>query len=133
MDEYNKIARECILANKPIPPEIVAKVKCLDLHDTEITDAELPALKLLTSLEWLSLSHTRITDAGLEYLPTGLKYLWLEGTAITDAGLAPLQFLPALEVLDIMDTDVTFAGVKRFQKALPWCIILLLMKGNENE
>ena len=45
------------------------------------------------TLEWLFLSNTKVTDAGLERLKglTHLQELWLDGTKVTDAGVTKLS------------------------------------------
>jgi hypothetical protein len=51
----------------------------------------------LTQLEWLGLSGTRVSDAGLAHLSRlgALKMLWVEGTPVTADGAARLrQSLP---------------------------------------
>ena len=55
--------------------------------------AGLKHLKSLTSLRWLSLDNTQVTDAGLEHLKdlTNLGDLDLRGTQVTDAGVKKLE------------------------------------------
>ena len=52
-------------------------------------------VKALTTLQWLDLGGTNITDIGLERLKglTELRLLRLTGTKITDAGLVHLKGL----------------------------------------
>jgi Leucine-rich repeat (LRR) protein len=54
-------------------------------------------------LEWLDLSATSVSDAGLAHLvaATKLKQLFLEGTKLTDDGLLLVGRLKALEELDL--------------------------------
>lgn len=91
-------------------------LKSLRLDDAEITDKGVKKLKesgLLAPLEFLVLSNTRITDAGLAHL-TGminLKWLYIRDTAVADAGLAHLKGLPKLEMLILNNTGVTDAGI----------------------
>jgi Leucine-rich repeat (LRR) protein len=62
-------------------------------------DLRIPLLlKGQTSLSELSLSETRVTDAGLAHLRglKGLTELWLDHTPVTDAGLAHLKGLTNL-------------------------------------
>ena len=60
-------------------------------------------IKELTSLEYLSLYQTEMTDAGLVYLKglTNLRELILDANNITDAGLENLKHLRKLEILTI--------------------------------
>ena len=60
--------------------------------------------------------------AGPEGL-TSLEYLLLRGTEVTDAGLEHLAGLANLVILDLADTQVTPEGVKKLQEALPECNI----------
>ncbi len=56
-------------------------------------------IKRLNSLEWLNLSETRITDAGLKNLEglTSLRWLSLRNTRISAAGLLHLNELDWLK------------------------------------
>jgi Leucine-rich repeat (LRR) protein len=67
------------------------------------------------------MSHTQISDAGLEHLKdlTGLQRLWLSSTRITGAGLAYLDGLTGLQRLDLIDTHVTDTGVQQLKQSLP--------------
>src|SRR4051794_18980036 len=71
----------------------------VDLRYTPTTDADLPVLQGLPSLEWLLLWDTLVTDAGLPALRglQQLRMLSLFLTQVTDAGLPALQGLPSLD------------------------------------
>lgn len=86
----------------------------LDLLDTEITDRDLGYLiEALGNLRFLSLSGTKITDAGLEHIKAlkELQELHLDGTTITNDGLQFIKGLHNLEVLDLKDTKITDDGL----------------------
>ncbi len=66
-----------------------------------------------TNVDGVSLSHTQVTDAGLEHL-NGLKQLqtlWLDHTQVTHAGLEHLKGLKQLQELLLGSTPVTDAGL----------------------
>ena len=74
-------------------------------------------------LQYLQLSGTRVTNAGLSHLGklTGLKVLWLYDTPISDIGLVHLRGLTGLRVLNLRSTMVSASGVDALQAALPQC------------
>lgn len=74
-------------------------------------------------LQYLQLSGTRVSNAGLAHLRhlTGLKVLWLYDTPISDAGLVHLQGLTGLRVLNLRSTLTSTAAVDALQDALPQC------------
>lgn len=88
-----------------------------------ITDEWLAALvKEVPGLELLSLSHSAVTDKGLEALKGAkLSHLVLDGTGISDLGLAVIQELPLAEkgALSLTGTKVTKAGVAKFNAKHP--------------
>ncbi len=74
----------------------------LQFEKSTVTDADLPKLRHLKSLECLDLSHTQVTDAGLRTLTAfeKLAELHLHGTKVTDAGVSELQkTLPKRKIL----------------------------------
>ena len=85
----------------------------VDLHQTQITDADIAQLKAFPNLRTLNLYHTRITDAGLANVAqlTQLQILHLGNTEVTDAGLRYLQALPDLHELGLTHTKVTDQGL----------------------
>ncbi|MCE9557302.1 MAG: hypothetical protein K8T91_28470 [Planctomycetes bacterium] len=93
--------------------------------DFKVRDRDMELLRSLSSLEWLWLNYTGVTDAGLAHLThlKNLDTLDLEYTRITDAGLEHLTGLSNLKELRLRGTQVTAAGVARLQKALPNCNI----------
>jgi hypothetical protein len=50
---------------------------------------------------------------------TSLEFLWLGNTHVTDAGLSHLIGLKSLQSLSLKGTQVTDAGVAELQHALP--------------
>ena len=97
------------------------KLKWVGLENTDVTDADLVALKGLPRLESLDLSFTTVGDDGLANLEklTELRWLYLAGTNVTDDGLVHLKTLHRLHELDLTGTRVTDAGMNSLQEALP--------------
>ena len=89
----------------------------IDLHGTEVTDAELAFLDKakndLKGLRYLDLRLTKIGDEGVGRIKnlTGLQALNLFRTQLGDKGLARLKKLTNLETLLIGGTRVTDAGL----------------------
>jgi len=86
----------------------------LDLSGTDITDAGLEKLRSMARLKGLALCPTRITDRGLESLAgsSRLEDLRLGGWGITDAGLKHVCGLTRLRTLVIRSAQITDAGLK---------------------
>ena len=85
----------------------------LNLAKSDISDAGLETIGLMTNLTHLHINNTPITNAGLEYLTNlyQLEYLNLYGTAITDDGLLPLRRLKALKKVFLWETAVSEEAV----------------------
>ena len=83
----------------------------------------IPALRR-SQLEYLDLSHTRFSDITVKELPTTLTWLDLERTAVTDAGLAGFTRLPHLEHLCLNRTPTSEAAIDQLREAMPWCEII---------
>jgi Leucine rich repeat/Leucine Rich repeat len=85
----------------------------VDLHQTQVLDADLLQLRAFPNLRTLNLYGTHITDAGLESIAPlrSLQTLRLANTEITDAGLQSLQKLPDLRELGLTHTKVTDQGM----------------------
>ncbi len=99
-------------------------LRSLDLSggSTRITsDDDFGQLPTLPTVEYLTLGHTYITDAGLVYLTRlpGVKSLSLEMTDISDAGIVYLGALPNLESVNLNHTKVTLRGVQELKGARP--------------
>ena len=81
--------------------------------DGSATDADLIQVGRLSRLERLSISSSRISDAGLRHLRglTSLRQLFLHSTAISDEALINLDGLARLQLLTLVDTKITDAGL----------------------
>ena len=117
-----------IVINKPegkLTETDLGKITGLSLSDTKITDAGLKEVAKLQNLTELNLDGSKITDVGLKEVAKlqKLETLWLISTQITDAGLKELAKLQKLTWLDLSDTKITDAGVAELKKALPNCSI----------
>jgi hypothetical protein len=85
----------------PIGIDYFSQVTPVRLDGTQITDAGLAHLKVLTNLSGLRLRRTQITDAGLVHLKglTKLSDLRLKTTQVTDAGVDERKrSLPSLTI-----------------------------------
>lgn len=111
--EGGKGPAEGILASSLDPRVSQAAIVNIDLHRTQIGDADLAALEGLTGLRTLNLYGTKVTDAGLKTVGElkGLQTLYLNDTAVTDAGLQSLQGLTRLGELGLNRTRITDAGL----------------------
>jgi len=113
------------------------RVPGVDLSNRwDITDETLAILARCDHLQYLNVSHTKVTDTGLEALTQfpalealvasqnitnkgagylsglgRLEELDLDGARITDGGMAALQRLPRLRSLVLSDTHVTDSGL----------------------
>lgn len=105
--------------------EGLPQLEWLYLTGTQVTDAGLKHLEGLTRLQALALSGKQITDTGLAHLAglTQLRLLDLKGTQVTDAGLEHLRNMSQLQLLDLRETHVTKKGAERLQEVLPACKI----------
>ena len=97
------------------------QLKEVNLRGTDVTDADLAALRGLENVWMVNLHHTRVTDAGLRHVSTltELKGLNLALTHVSDAGLPYLENLTKLEGIVLDHTDVTPEGVRYLQSKLP--------------
>lgn len=88
-------------------------LRAIDLRNTHVSNAGLPALLQLPALAELSLQHTAVTDAGMAVVARipGLQNLVLSNNPISDAGVAHLRAVSSLRVLSIYDTQLTDAGL----------------------
>ena len=76
-------------------------------------------------LQNLNLSYTQLGDRGLtEVLKnSSINWLRLTGTPVTDTSVATLSRATQLAGLDLENTQLTAAGVKQLADAMPWCQI----------
>jgi hypothetical protein len=88
-------------------------LRCLDLSDTAVGDAEVGELCRLPHLQELKLDGTLITDAACHALARvrSLRALSIQETGVTDAGLAVLAGSPSIQALDLRHTRITQAGL----------------------
>jgi len=87
----------------------------LDLASSKITDADLAILELPSEIVSVNLSHTAITDKGLENLKSRAPHverLDLMGTKITDQGLLHLRSMPSLWSVSVEGTTISVEGHK---------------------
>jgi hypothetical protein len=66
---------------------------------------------------WLDLSNTAVTDAGVRQLAAcdQLEYLFLNGTAVSDAGFKTAARLPNLKIISVEGARVSpeaLAGIR---------------------
>ena len=99
----------------------LTELKHLDLRLTKIGDAGVMHLRQLTKLQFLNLFRTQTSDEGLKQLKklTQLETLLIGGTRVSDAGTALLKAYPRLKKLSLFDTQVgdaaLIAGVRAQQ------------------
>jgi hypothetical protein len=103
----------------------ISSLRYLALGDTSLTDAGLKHLRESRKLTSLGLSRTRISDIALESLSdkTGLYELDLNETAVSDIGLESLYNLVNLKNVRLTETQTTAEGRNKLRKALPNCKI----------
>ena len=94
------------------PPD---RVRRLSLGLCPVTDKGLVKLSSYKYLSWLGLSHTKITDVGINKILPGLQLietLDLENTATSDLSLAAIGRLTKLSELDLSGTRISDRGAK---------------------
>jgi internalin A len=131
VDYFGHVAH--VWFREPPSDEILAQVghlgglEILSLSGSRVSDAGLVHLSGLTQLKRLVLDDTRITDAGLAHLEGlyQLETLTLARTAITDAGLAHLKRLTRLKELDLSGTQSTGSGLAHLENLKLLNILLL--------
>jgi N-acyl-D-amino-acid deacylase len=89
------------------------RLRDLDLSYTDITDAGVGRLGVLTDLQRLDLTATEIGDEGLKHLAglTRLQHLRLNYGRFTDKGVAALAGLRSLSTLEVARSRVTDSSV----------------------
>jgi hypothetical protein len=75
-------------------------------------------LEAVTSLRYLSVENTEVTDDGLKFIANlrGLDALDVSGTRVTDDGLRHLVDMPALNLINAARTAVTKQGLVGFRR-----------------
>ena len=115
-----------VAANRPSAAAYVHSLAYIDLRGPHFGDEHLPALSGAPWLQWLALSSSQVTDAGISQLPRltpRLERLELENTPITDESVATLANLGRLQWLFLDGTGITAEGLDRLQRLLPYCRI----------
>jgi hypothetical protein len=108
-----KVSDAGMVALGPMPELI-----WLHLDRTDVGDETLAIVGTWTDLSTLTLSHTRITDAGLALLTSpSLRTLDLSWTAVSDAGLDELPPKPDLGYLELSGTRVSADIARGFAKS----------------
>ena len=93
----------------------------LNLADTSITDDGLVSLSAFSELRRVHLQRTNITNDGIEAIGAlpEVHYLNLYGTQIDDAALPMLMEWPKLRDLYLWESGATLEGVRQFRQARP--------------
>jgi tetratricopeptide (TPR) repeat protein len=86
----------------------------------------LAKLRSSDAIEFLGLSETALTDAGVAELPrfSGVTFVTLADTPITDRSVASLSKMTQLQGLNIKGTRITAEGVSKLHAALPACKVV---------
>lgn len=90
------------------------RVVSVNLSDTQATDEELAAIRVLPYVRTVNCSNaSRITGSSLYLLANlkNLETLFLVGTDLEDSGLAGVQNLTSLKTLNLDGTKITDAGM----------------------
>jgi hypothetical protein len=109
------------------PAKPVIEVSFNGSRRANLSDAQLPSLEGLPNLITLRVCFTGITEASMPMIAklTSLEKLDLnDNKRITDAAIMHLVPLVNLKRLDVRATSVTDAGVTQLRKALPRLIVL---------
>ncbi|MCA9118110.1 MAG: hypothetical protein KDA79_23725 [Planctomycetaceae bacterium] len=115
-----------ISSEEKLPESGTALIK-VDLHETDITNADLSQLADLKHLRSLVLHSTAVTDAGLPALAplTTLEELELSYTAVTDECLNALHGMKQLKRLFLRGTVVTPEAARQFEESHPGATVYL--------
>jgi len=102
------------------------RLKDLNLYLTLVTDAGLDSFRRgdhrsAAKIERLNLDKCPITDAGIAKLSslTSLAWIHLGGTAITDSSLIELAKFETLKEAIVTKTETTLAGVEKLRRDRP--------------
>jgi hypothetical protein len=96
------------LADNNVAPNLT----CLDLADTDLTDAGMAKIAKFVKLEKLSLFYCKITNSGLRHISQlkSIQVLNLDSRDISDDGLRYLRNLNNLKALDIFSGRISDTG-----------------------
>jgi hypothetical protein len=103
------------------------RLQWLDLSGSRVTDAGMGTVGGLNGLRTLELNSTRVTAAGDACLVglLGLRELHLENCpGVTDASIMTFARMKGLRLLNLTSTGVTKEGVTRLQEVLPDCKVV---------
>ena len=91
--------------------DFCSSVYAVDLHETEVTDADLERLAALVELRALELGFTQVKGPGLAHLKplSRLEYLDLGGPHLEASFIEPLKQLPNLQLLQLDGSSYIFA------------------------
>jgi len=100
-------------------------VQYLWLTDSPVTDTATEIIREMTSLEQLSLSRTKVTEAGAKKLGSlsKLTNLYLNGLPITDDFVETLKEFKSLKRIYLANTKMTSAGFKALQEGRSGIVI----------
>ena len=100
----------------------IVRLSKLDLARTKFPYEEIPSLRD-SSLNWLCMARTPFTDSAICNLPESLEYLDLTHTRITNNGALTLVRLKKLKTLKLLQTHISETQVKILRENMPWCEI----------
>ncbi|WP_160715540.1 c-type cytochrome domain-containing protein [Chitinophaga solisilvae] len=108
-------------ADMPLLHAIKDQLIWLDLSQTKITDAALPAIGQLQRLTRLELKQTAITGSNTAALNTckELRYLNLAGSRLQATALAALQQNKKLQQLYLYQSGTDATAIRQLQQQLP--------------
>ncbi len=91
--------------------DFCSSVYAVDLHETEVTDADLERLAAFVELRALQLGYTQVKGPGLAYLKplSRLEFLDLGGPNLEASFIEPLKQLPNLRSLHLDGSSDVFA------------------------
>ncbi|MCG3127524.1 MAG: hypothetical protein CHACPFDD_02384 [Phycisphaerae bacterium] len=117
--QFARLGKDATDADLALLDGLASSLVWLDLSGTGVSDDGLKRVARFTALRRLRLDHTGIGDAGLKNLRPlkQLAYLNLVGTDVTNDGMAELLELPALRQLYLWQTRVSAAGVAGLKAA----------------
>ena len=98
------------------------EIESLYIESAQLSRGRLPCLRL-QRLSWLCVARTQFSNPAIDDLPTSLTYLDVTRTRITDEGLPAFIRLTQLRTLILCRTPTTAAAVQRLRHEMPWCEI----------